>query len=91
MQLIRERRSRSIHRPFAISVLLAGAGIKGGITFGASDAHAAFIKDNPVHIRDICATIYYLLSIDPEMPVFDRSGRPIAIAHGGHPVNDILV
>jgi hypothetical protein len=79
------------HWTYCYSVLLAGAGIKGGMTFGASDGHAAFIKENPVHIRDICATIYHLLGIDPQMPVYDRSGRPIAIAHGGHPVHEILV
>jgi Protein of unknown function (DUF1501) len=78
------------HWTYCYSVLLAGAGIHGGITFGASDEHAAFVKDNPVHIRDICATIYHFLGIDPEMPVYDGSGRPIAIAHGGHPVHEIF-
>jgi hypothetical protein len=78
------------HWTYCYSVLLAGAGIKGGMTFGASDEHAAYIKDNPVHIRDICATIYHVLGIDPAMTVPDRSGRPIAIAHGGHAVNGIL-
>ena len=78
------------HWTYCYSVLLAGAGIKGGMTFGTSDAHAAFIKDNPVHIRDICATIYHLLGIDPAMPVIDRGGRPIEVAHGGRPVKDIL-
>ena len=72
------------------SVLLAGAGIQGGTIYGASDDQAAFIKEKPVHIRDICATIYHLLGIDPEMPVFDRAGRPVPIAHGGQPVYDIL-
>ena len=72
------------------SVLLAGAGIQGGSIYGASDDQAAFIKDKPVHIRDICATIYYLLGIDPEMPVYDRSGRPVAVAHGGKPLHGIL-
>jgi hypothetical protein len=78
------------HWTYCYSVLLAGAGIKGGTVHGASDAHAAFIKDNPVHIREICATIYHLLGIDPEMPVHDRGGRPIPIAHGGHPIQAIL-
>ena len=72
------------------SVLFAGAGIHGGMTYGASDEQAAFIKDKPVHIRDICATIYHLLGIDPEMTVPDRAGRPVAIAHGGKPVHEIL-
>jgi hypothetical protein len=78
------------HWTFCYSVLLAGAGIRGGTIHGASDAQAAFIKDKPVHIRDICATIYHLLGIDPEMPVYDRANRPIAVAHGGVPVHEIL-
>jgi len=78
------------HWTFCYSVLLAGAGIQGGTIYGASDDQAAFIKDHPVHIRDICATIYHLIGIDPEMPVYDRAGRPIPVAHGGHPVREIL-
>ncbi|HVC95584.1 MAG TPA: DUF1501 domain-containing protein [Pirellulales bacterium] len=78
------------HWTYCYSVLLAGAGIRGGTIYGASDNQAAYIKDNPVHIRDICATIYHLLGIDPELQVFDRGGRPIAIAHGGRPVEAIL-
>jgi hypothetical protein len=78
------------HWTYCYSVLFAGAGICGGTIHGASDAQAAFIKDKPVHIRDICATIYHLLGIDPEMPVFDRANRPIAIAHGGMPIREIL-
>jgi uncharacterized protein (DUF1501 family) len=79
------------HWTYCYSVLLAGAGIKGGVIYGASDPHAAYIKDNPVHIRDICATIYHLLGIDPEMPVYDRAARPTAVAHGGHPIREILL
>ena len=78
------------HWTYCYSVLLAGAGIQGGTVYGASDDQAAFIKDKPVHIRDICATIYHLLGIDPEMPVYDRSGRPVPVAHGGTPVREIL-
>jgi len=78
------------HWTYCYSVLLAGAGINGGMIHGASDDQAAFIKDKPVHIRDICATIYHLLGIDPEMPVYNRSGRPIPVAQGGHPVLEIL-
>jgi hypothetical protein len=79
------------HWTFCYSILLAGAGIRGGSFYGASDAHAAYIKDKPVHIRDICATIYYCLGIDPEMPVYDHGGRPVPIAHGGRPLTEILV
>jgi len=72
------------------SVVLAGAGVQGGTLYGESDSDAAFIKDKPVHIRDICATIYHCLGIDPEMVVYDRTNRPIPIAHGGRPLLEIL-
>jgi hypothetical protein len=71
-------------------VLFAGAGIRGGTVCGASDAHAAYVKDRPVRPADICATIYHCLGIDPEMTVVDRTGRPVPIAHGGEPVGEIL-
>jgi hypothetical protein len=68
----------------------AGAGLRGGSVYGASDAHAAFVKDRPAHISDICATNYELLGIDPEMPVYDRGNRPVPVAHGGQAVREIM-
>ncbi len=79
------------HWTFCYSVLLAGAGIKGGAVCGASDAHAAYVKDRPVRPADICATIYQSLGIDPDLPVYDRAGRPVPIANGGQPIREILV
>jgi hypothetical protein len=78
------------HWTSCYSVFLAGAGVRGGTVYGTSDAHARFIKDRPVHIKDIVATVYHCLGIDPETPVYDQGKRPIAIAHGGQPVLDIL-
>lgn len=77
------------HWSYAYSVLFAGAGIRGGTVHGASDAHAAYVKDRPVSTSDICATIYHLLGIDPEMKVYDND-RPVAVAHGGRPIAEIL-
>ncbi len=78
------------HWTYCYSVLFAGAGIRGGTLCGASDAHAAFVKDRPTSTGDICATIYQCLGIDPEMPVYDRSGRPIPVANGGKAIREIL-
>jgi hypothetical protein len=78
------------HWTYCYSVILAGAGIRGGTVYGASDKQAAFIKDKPVHIRDICATIYHCLGIDPAMTIYDHGNRPIQIAHGGQPLAEIL-
>ena len=62
------------HWTFCYSVMFAGAGIRGGTVYGASDAQAAYVKDRPVSTADICATIYQCLGIDPDMTVPDRSG-----------------
>jgi Protein of unknown function (DUF1501) len=78
------------HWTYCYGVLMAGAGIKQGAVYGASDDQAAFIKDKPVHIKDVVATIYHILGIDPEMAVLDRAKRPVPIAHGGRPILEIL-
>jgi hypothetical protein len=72
------------------STVLAGAGIRGGTVFGASDAHAAWPIDGPVRPADICATIYHQLGMDPDAMVLDRTGRPHKIAQGGEPIRQIL-
>jgi hypothetical protein len=78
------------HWTYCYSVVFAGAGVRGGTLYGASDKHAAFVRDNPVSPADVCATIYECLGIDPEMPVHDRTGRPVPVALGGKPIRDIL-
>jgi hypothetical protein len=78
------------HWTYCYTVLFAGAGIRGGTVCGASDAHAAYVKDRPVSVGDVCATIYRCLGIDPDMPVYDHGGRPVPVAHGGRPIQEIL-
>ncbi len=78
------------HWTYCYSVVLAGAGVRGGVAYGESDSLGAYVKDRPARIRDICATIYHCLGIDPEMAVYDHGGRPIPVAHGGRPLKEIL-
>jgi len=78
------------HWTYCYSALFAGAGIRGGTVHGASDAQAAYVKENPVSTTDICATIYHLLGISPETRVPDMFNRPFDIAHGGRPLYEIL-
>ncbi|MBW3541748.1 MAG: DUF1501 domain-containing protein, partial [Planctomycetes bacterium] len=78
------------HWTFCYSALFAGAGIRGGTVYGASDAQAAYVKDHPVSTSDICATVYQCLGIDPELRVPDALSRPVEIAHGGKPIHAIL-
>jgi hypothetical protein len=78
------------HWTFCYSVLFAGAGIRGGTVYGASDKHAAIPVDNPVRPADVCATIYQCLGIDPDTVIYDRSDRPHKIAQGGEAIRGIL-
>jgi hypothetical protein len=78
------------HWTYCYTVMLAGAGIRGGTVYGASDGQAAFVRDNPVSPADVCATIYACLGIDPDLLIRDRANRPVTIAQGGQPIRDIL-
>jgi uncharacterized protein (DUF1501 family) len=62
------------------SVALGGGAIKGGIAFGETDKDGSSVKDQPVKIGELFATIYKGLGIDPNTQVRDNLGRPTAIA-----------
>lgn len=70
------------HWPGAYSILMAGGGIRGGQTYGASDKHAAHVKDFPVKPDDIAATLYEALAIPHELMLQDQTGRPRRITDG---------
>jgi hypothetical protein len=78
------------HWPQCGFSLLTGGGIRPGTVFGTTDKQAAYPTSHPVSPGDVVATIYHLLGIDPHLAVPDRSGRPIAIAHGGSAIADII-
>jgi len=52
------------HHPHCFSIWLAGAGIKPGITFGATDELGYFITEGKMSIHDLQATIIHLLGLD---------------------------
>jgi len=78
------------HWTFCYSVVFAGAGVRGGTVCGASDSQAAYVKDRPIRPADICSTIYHLMGIDPDMPVYDKANRPVAINQGGQVIQEIV-
>jgi hypothetical protein len=57
------------HWPNCYSAMLAGAGVRGGAVYGASDAQAAYVKDNPVNPEDFAATLFHALGISPDTPI----------------------
>ena len=79
------------HWPQVFSVVLAGAGIRGGQVYGSSDAVGGEPKDNPVSMEDLTATIYDQLGIDPDMEYLTPTNRPVRLANRGKPIRTQLV
>jgi hypothetical protein len=62
------------HHPRCFSIWMAGGGIKGGQVYGETDEMSYNITQNPVHIRDLHATILYALGIQHEMLTYKFQG-----------------
>lgn len=54
------------HHPKCFTIWMAGGGVRGGVVHGATDEFSYNITENPVHIRDLNATILHLMGIDNE-------------------------
>ncbi|MBI1901822.1 MAG: DUF1501 domain-containing protein [Planctomycetia bacterium] len=62
------------HHIRGFSMWLAGGGVKGGVTYGATDELGYHAVDNPVHVRDLHATMLHVLGIDHERLSVKRQG-----------------
>jgi hypothetical protein len=63
------------HNPWGYSVVLAGAGVKGGTHYGSTDDVGLRALHNKVHVNDLHATILHLLGIDHESLTYSHNGR----------------
>src|SRR5206468_6472459 len=52
------------HNPFGFSIWLAGAGVKGGTIYGATDEYGYKVVENKLEIHDLHATMLHLLGLD---------------------------
>ena len=62
------------HHPRCFTMWLAGGGIKGGTVFGQTDDFSYNIVENPVHVRDLHATILHQLGIDHRRFTYKSQG-----------------
>lgn len=70
------------------SALLAGAGIRGGRVYGASDKIGAYVKEKPVSPEDFGATLFHALDVPPETRLgADGFTRPVST---GQPILDLF-
>jgi len=62
------------HHPRCFSGWLAGGGIKGGMHYGKTDDFSYNVVENPVHVRDLHATMLHLLGVDHRSLIFPFQG-----------------
>jgi hypothetical protein len=77
------------HWPYCFTSVVAGAGVKRGIVYGKSDKTASAPVDNPVHPRELLATIYHSVGINPATIVYNHLNQPRELVQG-EPVTGIL-
>ena len=72
------------HHPRCFTVLMAGAGIRAGLTHGETDEYCYNIVRDPVHVHDLNATILHLLGMDHKQLTFKYQGRDFRLTdiHG---------
>ena len=79
------------HNPSAFSIWLAGAGIRGGTVYGATDEYGYRAIENITTIHDLHATMLHLLGMEHERLTYRFSGRDIRLTDvGGHVIDAIL-
>lgn len=64
------------HNPYGFTMWLAGGGVRGGQTIGATDEVGLHAVENRMHIHDFHSTILYLLGLDHMQLVYMHKGRP---------------
>src|SRR5262249_22330254 len=70
------------HWPYCYTALIAGAGVRPGQVYGKSDATGSSPVENPVHPRDILATVYHTLGISPDTIIYNHLNQPRELVKG---------
>ena len=79
------------HHPFAYTMLLAGGGLKGGMSYGTTDEIGWYTEENPVHINDLHATMLHQFGLDHLKLTYRFQGRDFRLTDvGGHVIKDWL-
>jgi hypothetical protein len=79
------------HFPTAWSTVLGGGGIKGGQVVGSTGADGMAVKDRPVTVPDLLATVCRALGVDPTKQNQSNVGRPIRIVDkAARPIEEVL-
>ncbi|MEI6872410.1 MAG: DUF1501 domain-containing protein [Verrucomicrobiota bacterium] len=64
------------HNPTGFSMWMAGAGLQGGRTIGATDELGLYAVEDRLHVHDLHSTILHLLGLDHTKLIYPHKGRP---------------
>jgi len=70
------------HWPYCYTGVVAGAGVRRGLVYGRSDATASAPLENPVHPKDLLATMYHSIGLDPHTIVYNHLNQPREMVQG---------
>ncbi|HAA71970.1 MAG: hypothetical protein CMJ70_00050 [Planctomycetaceae bacterium] len=79
------------HWPQVAPAILTGGGMNLGQVIGATDRTAATATSRPIHYKDVFATLYHTIGIDPHhATVIDPTGRPQYLLDHGQPISELV-
>jgi hypothetical protein len=79
------------HNHYGFSVWMAGGGIKGGTTYGATDEFGFRAVENKASVHDLHATMLHCLGFDHEKLTYRHAGRDFRLTDvSGNVIKDIV-
>lgn len=79
------------HWPQVGPAIIAGGGLRGGVVIGQTDRTGSVVTSRPVHYKDVFATVYHHLGIDPQRTTLtDPQGRPQHLLDEGQPIRELI-
>ena len=79
------------HHPRCFTMWMAGAGVKPGMSYGATDDYSYNIIKNPVHVHDFQATLLHIMGLNHENLVYKYQGRRFRLTDvSGKIIKEIL-
>jgi hypothetical protein len=79
------------HWPGAMSVLMAGAKIPGGLVVGATDSKGYYASESVYRPEDFAASLYTKMGIDPTQILHNSAGRPVPLVNNGRLIKELFV
>jgi hypothetical protein len=78
------------HWPGAMSVVMAGGGLRMGQAIGVTDARAEYPRERPMTPEDVLSTMYSVLGIDQNHEYRNEAQRPLKILNSGTPIRELV-